>query len=190
MEVGGHKRGYLSSADIALVQGRVKVLVSPKIRLFPEYKQQFKELIIEVLGADTSDKPELASFYKWIDEHKISFEFLWMHPLIRSPKERLYMMAEGPLYLDKSFHRKHHEDWGDKYRELYTDVVLIEDVVKGVTGFEDVLYYKGDTWFKDKSEDPNERYEKNDLGVLKFARNAVIRINEHLAETGEKRMEE
>ncbi|KAM2274287.1 hypothetical protein EV2_044995 [Malus domestica] len=68
MEVGDHKRGYLSSADIALVQGRVAVLVSPKIGPFPEYKQQFKELIIEVLGADTSDKPELASFYKWIDE--------------------------------------------------------------------------------------------------------------------------
>lgn len=92
------------------------------------------------------------------------------------------MMVEGPLYLDKRFHRKHREDWEDKYRELYTDVVLIEDVVKGVTGFEDVFYYEGDTWFKDK------RYEKNNLGVLKFARNAVIHINERLAEAGEKRM--
>ncbi|KAM1023007.1 hypothetical protein FF1_043771 [Malus domestica] len=38
------------------------------------------------------------------------------------------------------------------------------------------------------SEDPNERYEKNDLGVLKFARNAVIHVNKCLAEAGEKRM--
>ncbi|KAM1876549.1 hypothetical protein ACFX14_043970 [Malus domestica] len=60
MEVGDHKCGYLSSADIALVQGRVAVL------------------------------------------------------------------------------------------ELYTDVVLIEDVVKGVMGFEDVFYHEGDTWFKDE----------------------------------------
>lgn len=68
MEVESRKCGYLNNANIAPVQGQAEVLVSPEIGPFPEYKQIFKELIIEVLGADRSDKHELASFYDWIDE--------------------------------------------------------------------------------------------------------------------------